>query len=502
MSQFGQPGERIGYEVFPHPAGAPPIVLLHGFTASSASFLSNLRALRDRFTVITVDLLGHGASDSPPETEPYRPHYAVARVIGLLDELGIEKALLCGHSLGGALALRLALDWPERVAGLVIINSNSAAGTPRWREEVQPRMVEMAERLRAEGTGFLKRSRIYPAASPRLPADARAQLAADFARLSPLGVAGTAEGLVAQVNVLDRLQELNVPTLIVVGSRDADFVANAPRLAAAMPIGLATTVGIEDAGHAANLEQPEAFHRALFAFAENSGYLAALPQGATDEGIRRTVLLALGAVFLVTGIGLLVAAVLNTGGGNSPATAIPLATNTPARTSSVAGVRATSPSNGQTPAAAVNPATPTGAPSTATPAVVVATATIRPSSTTTPGPTLTPGNTPTPTATPSPTATATLTATATPSGPSVTVSGPASASVGGSATYSLSITPANYFSIEWFVDNGATFGSGTNPASRTVTFPAPGCYAVGASVLFKDQVARAATIIVAVGRTC
>ena len=143
MPQFGQPGERIGYEVYPHPQGAPPILLIHGFTASSASFANNLGPLRNYFTVVTIDLLGHGESDSPPGAAPYVPNKAVGRILGLMDSLGYARALVCGHSLGGALALRMALDHADRVAGLIVINSNSAAGSPKWREEVQPRLARV-----------------------------------------------------------------------------------------------------------------------------------------------------------------------------------------------------------------------------------------------------------------------------------------------------------------------------------------------------------------------
>ena len=94
MPQFGQPGERIGYEVYPHPSGAPPILLIHGFTASSASFANNLGPLRTRFTVVTVDLLGHGESEAPEDVAPYTPDRAVDRIVGLMDFLGAVNGTL------------------------------------------------------------------------------------------------------------------------------------------------------------------------------------------------------------------------------------------------------------------------------------------------------------------------------------------------------------------------------------------------------------------------
>ena len=120
MALFGTPGERIAYEVYPsEAAGAPRLMLLHGFTASAASFEANIADLRRNFEVITVELLGHGKSDAPADSAAYGPAPAVARILGLMDHLGRERVLLCGHSLGGAVGLRLALDAPDRLSGLV-----------------------------------------------------------------------------------------------------------------------------------------------------------------------------------------------------------------------------------------------------------------------------------------------------------------------------------------------------------------------------------------------
>ena len=196
MPLFGNPGERIAYALYPslqEPDG-PPLVLLHGFTTSSAAFDANVEALRRHFTVVTVDLLGHGASESPVDAAPYGPEHAVERLLALFDELGLGRVLLCGHSLGGALALRLALDAPERLSGLVVMNSMSAAGTPQWRENARAGMGEMARRARAEGTEFLKETRLYPAHSKRLDERSRQLLVDAFEQLTPEGMAGNGRG--------------------------------------------------------------------------------------------------------------------------------------------------------------------------------------------------------------------------------------------------------------------------------------------------------------------
>jgi len=271
MALFGKPGERISYEFYPHAGGGPALVLIHGLTASSASFLSNLPALRKRFSVLTVELLGHGSSDAPEDASPYTPDAQVDRTLALLDHLSIGRFLLCGHSLGGGVAIRIALDAPERVSGLIVINSNAAAATPEWRERSRSSAKQTAARIRAEGTGFLRDSWVYPARSRRLPIEARDALARDFDRITPAGLAGTYEALVPNVSAWERLPRLTVPMLLVIGTRDEGFVRNSVAFIERLPAHLLRVVTLPGAGHAANLEAREEFERAVLDFADSLG---------------------------------------------------------------------------------------------------------------------------------------------------------------------------------------------------------------------------------------
>ena len=453
--------------------------------------------------MITVDLLGHGESEAPDEVRPYEPENAVARIVALMDHLGIEDALICGHSLGGALALRIALDQPRRVAGLVIINSNSAAGTAQWRQDVQPSLTEMATRLRAEGTAFMKETRLYPGRSARLPDAARKQLAADFERLTAAGIAGTAEGLVAKVNAAERLGRLRVPTLVVIGDRDGDFVRNAPALIGAMPADKVRAITLTDAGHAANLEKPAEFNAALVAFAREIEYLEPPPAG---EGSRRGLFVFLGAALVVVGAALLAASFI-LGGDKQPALAGPAAgTPTPlsAGRTSAAISPAASPSPretvaGTTPSPAPAGTSPTGAPTTAaTP--TTAPATVAPQSTPTPvPPTPVP---PTPTAIPAtPTPTEAPTATATPtaaSAPGIAISGPSRVAVGQAQAFTAVVTgPEEKL-------RGVGWSPGGPGRSVELTFSSPGCITLQATAFFEEPLGPvSAFATVAVGEvTC
>jgi pimeloyl-ACP methyl ester carboxylesterase len=111
-------------------AGAgEPVVLIHGLGASTFCFRHTLPALATRFHAIALDLPGYGYStrDAPDHSVTAQAGY----VLGFLDALGIEKAALIGHSLGGAIAQRIAVSHPERVSRLVLIGSATASITSR-----------------------------------------------------------------------------------------------------------------------------------------------------------------------------------------------------------------------------------------------------------------------------------------------------------------------------------------------------------------------------------
>ncbi len=494
MPLIGKPGERIGYAVHEGPAEAPPIFLLHGFTASAASFSTNIAGLTRHFRVVTVDLLGHGESDSPEDPAPYAPGPAMDRLEDLFDHLGYDRVLLCGHSLGGALALRFAIERPHRLEGLIVINSSSASGTPVWRETVAPRLGEMGARVRAEGIDFLRRSATYPAASRRLPPAARDQLAADFDRLEPAGVAGTAEALIVNVNAFERIPELTMPTLLVFGDRDADVMSFAPGFVAAVPEGVRRVVTIAGAGHAANLERPDVFDPAVASFAREIGYLPTETGGVFDT-IRRSMLAVVGGVLVTGGVALVIAAFFF-GGSDRNAEAV---RDTPASATATRAAATATP--GRSPAAI---ATVAGAQVTSTIPATTAPNTAPPP---TPRPAATPADTaiapatPAPSATPTPTATQPPTATPTPTGPYVTLTGPASAATGTVVTFSASAyapAPLELLTVKW-IHPGGDGGSGQVIHALQVSYATPGCYTVTVTAYFTGGATATASRSVSIG---
>ena len=498
MPLYGEPESQIGYEIYPGPSGSPPLLMLHGFAASSAIWGSNIADLARSFTVVTVDLLGHGESDAPEALEQYTPEPAIARVVGLMDHLGYERAMLCGHAVGGALALRVALDHPQRVAGIVMVNSSSASGTPHWRTETQPRLETIAERIQVEGTWFIRDSGLNPARSKRIPDEDRDRLTYDFDQTASAGLAGTAAGLVAQVNAWERLGELTVPALVIAGERDRDFMQGAPRMVGQMRQNRVQLVTFEDAGHAANLEEPDLFEDAVTSFAQEIGYI----DERTGTRNRTVLVMIVGSVITVLLAGAAAAIILFLGDSDAdtPAAA---AFSSPSPTPATAEVSETpTPTREVTEPPATE--TPTATPSSTETATPTQTATVSPTTTNTPfpTPTRTPTRTPTPqpTSTPAPTNTPVPTATPTPTEvppptPTPTPSGPQAFIVGGAVSGPLSVgfgvqvSGGTAITYRWSASGGATPSPSNGPIT-TVTAPGPGSYTVTVTVFFEGGETR------------
>jgi pimeloyl-ACP methyl ester carboxylesterase len=105
------------------PAGAPPIVLLHGFPESHRTWRDVAPALARDFLVVAPDQRGFAGSDKPEGVEAYRADAILADLIALVDELGLDRFTLVGHDWGGAVAWLAALRHPDRLARLVIVNA-------------------------------------------------------------------------------------------------------------------------------------------------------------------------------------------------------------------------------------------------------------------------------------------------------------------------------------------------------------------------------------------
>jgi len=239
VSQLDRGGVRISYDV--HGAadsGKLPLLLTHGFGASAEMWAPNAAALSTDRRLITLDLRGHGRSDSPPDQAEYTQAACLDDIGALLDECGAERAIIGGLSLGGYLSLAFWLNHPERVAALILCDTGPGFRNDEARQNWNDRALATAAR---------------------------------YERHSELGLARAARGMLTQHDgrVIDALPAVDVPVLVVVGADDKPFLGAADYVTA--KVQQAELVVIPDAGHSCNLDQPELFN------AQVSAFLARMP---------------------------------------------------------------------------------------------------------------------------------------------------------------------------------------------------------------------------------
>ncbi|HET7034706.1 MAG TPA: 2-succinyl-6-hydroxy-2,4-cyclohexadiene-1-carboxylate synthase [Thermomicrobiaceae bacterium] len=247
----------------------PPLVLLHGFTGSAATWRDLARSWGASFTTIAVDLIGHGASDAPADPARYRMEHCAADLVALFDRLGLDRPAVLGYSLGGRVALHLELAAPERVGRLILESASPGIADSAERAARTRADEALADSIERDGLpAFVARWERLPlfASQERLPPAARERHRAQRLSNSPLGLANSLRGTGAGAMepVVDRLAELQMPTLLVVGELDDKYVALAGALEHAIP-GARLAI-VPDAGHAVHLEQPEVFERLVYEF--------------------------------------------------------------------------------------------------------------------------------------------------------------------------------------------------------------------------------------------
>ncbi|GIW06430.1 MAG: putative 2-succinyl-6-hydroxy-2,4-cyclohexadiene-1-carboxylate synthase [Dehalococcoidia bacterium] len=238
-----------------------PLVLLHGFTGSAEMWRPFRFAWPGR-ELIAVDLPGHGRTEFPSDVARARMAACVDDLASLMDALAIERTALLGYSLGGRVALRFALAYPQRVDTLILESASPGIVSLAERQARVAADERLAELLEREGVAaFVDVWEALPlwASQARLPSEVRNRLREARLGCSPLGLACSLRAMGAGVEepVIDRLGELTMPVHLVVGADDAKYVALARTMADRLPN--ATVVIVPDAGHAVHLEQPARF---------------------------------------------------------------------------------------------------------------------------------------------------------------------------------------------------------------------------------------------------
>jgi pimeloyl-ACP methyl ester carboxylesterase len=266
-------GLSVHYKEMGH--GQPAFILLHGFGASAYSWREVMGPFSELGRVIAYDRPAFGLTSRPMPGDwtgenPYSPEAQAAIVIGLMDALGIEKAWLVGNSAGGTVSVYTALTYPERVAGLILVDAAiyTGGGSPAWARPLlgTPQMRRLgpllARQIADSGDDFIRTAYHDPSlvteeilAGYRKPLNAHNWDRALWeltAASRPLGLA-------------ERLTELNLPVLVLTGDDDR-IVPTEESIRLGGEIPGAMLVVIQNAGHVPHEEKPDEFMQAVREF--------------------------------------------------------------------------------------------------------------------------------------------------------------------------------------------------------------------------------------------
>jgi pimeloyl-ACP methyl ester carboxylesterase len=241
-------GAKLHYDV--HGSG-PALILTHGYSATLDMWQGQVEPLARDHTLVLWDMRGHGKTDGPAHPDLFSEAETVADIAALLDVIHAKRAVVGGLSLGGYMSLAFHLRHPERVRALLILDTGPGFRKAEAREAWNARAMDTAKSLESKGLDLLRELSPERATSKHR---------------SAAGLAMAARGMLTQrdARVIESLPNIRVPSLVVVGDEDTPFLASADYMAAKIPG--AKKVVIANAGHASNMDQPQAFNTAVIDF--------------------------------------------------------------------------------------------------------------------------------------------------------------------------------------------------------------------------------------------
>ena len=272
-------GRRIHFTVT---GSGPPLLLLHGFAATGIYFAGIAPYFRDRYTLIAPDRPGFGLSDRAADAD-YSHEAQAAVFFEFLDRLGIERAAVIGHSMGAAVALRMAAQRPDRVAALVLAAGPGRDGTlPR----VLRPLVDLVVPVLLESRGVIRWINRTAAAGSGDLGDDTIEGLLRVARVRGTAAAWSTMLVRTRHGPLPQFDAMRVPTLVMAGEKDRYLtLAAARRLASSLPNGRAAVIA--GARHLLFIEQTDACARVVAGFLDEVAGTTAAGHEALQIGMTR-----------------------------------------------------------------------------------------------------------------------------------------------------------------------------------------------------------------------
>jgi 2-succinyl-6-hydroxy-2,4-cyclohexadiene-1-carboxylate synthase len=243
------------------PADAPPLLLLHGFMGSTSEWDEVANALSDSYRLLIPDLPGHGASTGLTYPDSYTMDGAARSLTILFDTESLDRCAVAGYSMGGRLALYLALRYPERVERLLLESASPGLATEDERAARRAADEKLAQRLQTEDLRDFVEGWYRQPLFATLARDEELLRRTIEARLhnDPQELARSLRAMStgSQPPLWEELPSLSVPTLAVAGEKDEKFVRIARRMECEGPTVWA--IILEGVGHSVHAEAIERY---------------------------------------------------------------------------------------------------------------------------------------------------------------------------------------------------------------------------------------------------
>mmetsp|Transcript_19920 Transcript_19920/g.25787 ORF Transcript_19920/g.25787 Transcript_19920/m.25787 type:complete len:275 (+) Transcript_19920:52-876(+) len=239
----------------------PVILFSHGFMMDHSMFKSQIDRFSSEFRCIAWDERGFG--ETPTGDKPFTYWDSASDAIGLLDHVGVEKAVFCGMSQGGYLSLRAAISHPDRVQALIIIDSKAQAETPDTCEQFKQMLTIL------NGDDEEAYEQVLAGIANMILGDD--QLNTEWMqkwrarrKTHPLDI--PMDTLITRDDITDRIASIKCPTLVIHGTADkAIDIYSGIELSNALP-NCHSFVQVEDAAHAPNMSHPDIVNEAIATF--------------------------------------------------------------------------------------------------------------------------------------------------------------------------------------------------------------------------------------------
>lgn len=269
--QVGQTTYHVVITGQPRP-GIVPLLMLHGFVGSSADYDAVVMTLAQNRQVIRIDLPGHGETIAPYELDYFTFDRCVDAIVGILDALDLRRIALAGYSMGGRVALHVALEVPTRLGALILESTSYGIVDPIERKKRQVDDQSLANWIEQHTIAeFVDRWEQHPlfASQTHLPSEAREHQKRDRLKRSTRGLAWALRGMGVgnQRPLRDDLKNIDVPTLLLAGQLDGKYVSIATEMSTL--IDRAQLTVIPGVGHNVHLEAPAHYAQIVGNFVAN-----------------------------------------------------------------------------------------------------------------------------------------------------------------------------------------------------------------------------------------